>query len=428
MSYNIAGQKVKMSNKDNVVKVPQLAWSGDIDVELTFPDNWEVITCHMQGHDTPKLDDKGFRKAFANPIGTKPIRQLARGKRNVVILFDDLSRPTKMAEIMPYVLEELAAGGVDDDNIQFICALGTHGALTASDFRKKLGEDVVARFNIYNHNIYENCTYIGKTKRGTPVSINTEFLNADLKIGVGCIAPHITVGFGGGAKVVMPGVSSIETIDYNHTVVPQEAKASGIENNSGFGINEDNARLFDIQEACQMSGLDVKIDAIVNTRRDTVALFVGDPIDEYYEGVKLAKQHYLSPRPQNAEVIVANANAKVNESLIAFCVAHPLLPENGGTLVLVSNNAHGEVPHYLMRSFGNHMGGRRWNPPSLPPKVKKFIFLMPYKDRASADWLAPVESINWAKTWDEVITMLKADFPGGTRVGVIPDGTIQFFA
>ncbi len=417
-----------MRNKDNAVKVPQLAWSGDIDFELTFPDNWEVIPCRMEGHDAPKLSDEGFRKAFARPIGTKPIRQLARGKKNVVIVFDDMSRPTKVAEIAPYVLEELAAGGVDDDDIQFICALGTHGPLSASDFRKKIGEDVVARFNVYNHNIYENCTYIGKTKRGTPVSLNTEFVNADLKIGIGSIVPHITVGFGGGAKIVLPGISSIDTIYYNHTVVPQKAKASGIEANSGMGINEDNAQLFDMQEACQMSGLDVKIDAIVNTHRDTVALFVGNPIDEYYEGVKLAKHHYLSLKPKNTEVIVANANAKVNESLIAFATAHPLLPDRGGTLVLVSNNPYGEVLHYLMRRFGNHMGGRRWNPPSLPPKVRKFIFLMPYKDKASADWLAPIASVSWARTWNEVIAILKTDFPGGARVGVIPDGTLQYFA
>ena len=53
---------------------------------------------------------------------------------------------------------------------------------------------------------------------------------------------------------------------------------------------------------------------------------------------------------------------------------------------------------------------------------------MPWRDKASADWLAPNESINWAKTWDEVITVLKGDYPGGGRVGVVPGGIIQYFA
>ena len=59
--------------------------------------------------------------------------------------------------------------------------------------------------------------------------------------------------------------------------------------------------------------------------------------------------------------------------------------------------------------------------------LKKFIFLMPWRDKVSTDWLAPIESVNWAKTWDEVLTMLNADYPSGAKVGVIPDGTIQYF-
>ena len=417
-----------MTNAQKSVTVPQLAWSGDIDVELAFPDNWEVIPCRMNGHDAPKLTDEGFRKAFANPIGTKPIRELAQGKKNVVILFDDLSRPTKAAEIVPYILEELAEAGVDENDIQFICALGTHGALPASDFRKKLGDDVVARFNVYNHNPYEHCTYIGKTERGTPVHLNNEFLNADLTIGIAGIVPHPMAGFGGGAKIILPGVVSIDTIHYNHVEVPKKARAAGTEINTGFGNNEENSMLLDVQETCRMSGLDVKVDAIINAHRDTVALFVGEPIAQFNEGLKLAKQHYLTPAPKNAQVIVVNANAKVNEATIAIRTAMPLLPEEGGTLVLISNNPYGEVPHYLIRSWGNHMGGRMWAPRAISPRVKKLIFLMPYRDKVSADWIAPIESVNWAATWDEVVDMLKADYPDGARVGVIPDGTIQYFA
>jgi nickel-dependent lactate racemase len=163
------------------VSVPQLAWWNDGEAKLSFPRDWEVTACYMQGHNAPKLSKEGFRKAFQNPIGTPPIREMARNKKNVVILFDDLSRPTKVAEIVPFVLEELAVGGVEEKDIQFICALGAHGAMTAIEFTKKLGADILAKFNVYNHNPYENCTYIGATKRGTPVSLNTEFLNADLK-------------------------------------------------------------------------------------------------------------------------------------------------------------------------------------------------------------------------------------------------------
>jgi nickel-dependent lactate racemase len=416
-----------MTDSNNRVVVPQLAWWGDIETELTFSKKWDVTVHHMHGHDAPKLRPDELRKAFANPIGCKQIRIIAQGKKNVVILFDDMSRPTKVAEIVPYVLEELAIAGVNEDQIQFICALGTHGPLTAYDFAKKLGEDIIARFNVYNHNIYENCTHIGTTSRGTPVSINTEFVNADFKIGIGALIPHINVGFSGGGKIVLPGIASIESIAYNHGPVRNCAKETGINSNTGLGRNEDNAQLFDTEEACRMSGLDVKIDAIVNIKRDTTALFVGEPIAQFYEGIKLAKKHYHSPSPVDPDVVVANCNGKVNETVIGTIVAESLLPPTGGTLVMITNNPSGEVCHYLRRRFGDHIGGRLWKEPSLSPKIKKFILLMPYMNRVSIDWFAPLESITWAKTWDEVKAILESDYPNGARAAVIPDATVQYF-
>lgn len=414
------------SGSEKVVRVPQLAWWGDKEAELAFPANWEVTECHMNGYNAPRLSEEGFRSALAHPIGTRPIRELARGKKKVVIIFDDLTRPTKVYEIVPYVLEELVAGGVAEEDIEFICALGCHGALTAYDFRKKLGEDIVARFNVYNHNPYENCTYLGKTSRGTPVHLNTEVMNADLKIAIGSIVPHPVTGFGGGAKIVLPGVVSIETITHNHSTVQERARETGFQRVRGMGHCEDNAVLLDMEETCRMCGLDVKIDTIVNEHRDTVALFVGDPIAEYHEGVGLARKHYAAPADR-AEVVVANTNAKVNEAAIGIISARSLLPEQGGTLVLLSNNPGGEVPHYLARRFGDGVSGRLWAEPRLPRRVSKFILMTSYKDKASLDWTAPAGAVTWVSTWKEVVDILKADHPSGARAAVIPDATIQFF-
>jgi nickel-dependent lactate racemase len=412
---------------DNIIRVPQRAWWGDIVMELSFPQKWEVTECRMNGHDAPKLNEEGFRKAFGNPIGCVPMRKLARGKKNVVILFDDMSRPTKTAEIVPFVLEELVAAGVEEDRIQFICAPGTHGPLTALDFAKKLGTDIIARFNIYNHNVYENCTYIGTTSRGTPLSLNTEFVTADFKGGIGTIVPHINVGFGGGGKIILPGVASIEAITHNHGPVRNRARETGIESNTGLGRVENNAQLLDIEEACKMSGLDIKVDAIVNINRDTTALFVGEPIAQYYEGIKLAKRYYFSNGADNPDIVIANCYAKGNETVIATQVAESLLPDSGGTVVVITDNPVGEVCHYLRRSFGNHIGGRLWNPPSLSSKIKKFILLMPHMNKTSADWFAPAHRITWAKEWRDVRSILETDYPRCGKVAVIPDATIQFF-
>ncbi len=410
------------------VRVPQREYSGDIEATLTFPQGWEVQPLRMAGHSARKLSPAGIQRAFDNPIGCKPIREIAQGKKTAVVLFDDMSRPTRADILAPYVVRELLKGGIREENIQFICALGTHGAIQADDFRKKLGSAIIENFSVYNHNPYENCTYLGKTRRGTPVNVNTEFMNADVKIAIGGIVPHPMVGYGGGAKIILPGVCSIDTIEHNHHVLADRAKATGIEDAWGMDHHENNALTLDMQDTCRMSGLQVKVDAIMNIHRDPVALFVGEPIAEYTEGVKVARKHYVTPRPDGAEVIVTNSYAKANESGIACGGAQPLLPESGGTVVLISNNPYGEVQHYLYRKWGEHGGSRRYRSRNPLPKVKKLIWLSPFKDRASSDWIAPYECITWAKTWREVLGMLKQDYPGGTKVAVIPDGTIQYYA
>jgi nickel-dependent lactate racemase len=417
-----------MAVATKTITVPQRAWFDQIDVELKFPEKFEIVPCLMKGHDAPALTDEGFRKAFANPIGSKPIRELAKGKKTVAILFDDMSRPTKTFEVIPYVLEELSAGGIEDENIQFICAMGNHGTLTAYDYRKKVGADIANRFNVYNHNPYDTCTYVGKTKRGTPVEVNSEFMKADLKIAIGAIVPHPMTGFGGGAKIILPGVCSIDTVEYNHHNVREAAQESGVDDAFGFGNSDNNAIMLDMQDACRLSGLDIKIDCIVNIKRDTTHLFVGEPVAQWDEGVKLAKEHYRTEKPDNVELIVSNANAKVNESTIAAGNARLLLGANEGSIVLLSNNPYGEVPHYLYRTFGDDTGGRRFNPRPLTPNVKNFIAYMPHADRASLDWIVPIEQVTRVESWEEVIALLEGIYPDGTRTAVIPDGTIQYFA
>lgn len=91
-------------NRAQTVTLRAMPWYGDTEIEISFPEAWEINICPMKGQDTPRLSEAGIRKAFSNPIGTKSIRELARGKKEVVIIFDDMSRPTPVAEIIPFVL------------------------------------------------------------------------------------------------------------------------------------------------------------------------------------------------------------------------------------------------------------------------------------------------------------------------------------
>ena len=411
-----------MNNSKKAV-IPILAWYGDEELELEFPESWDVTVFKMKGHEAPPLSDAAIRKAFANSIGTKTIKELAKGKKEVAILFDDMSRATPTAMLIPYVLEELAAASILDDNIRFIAAIGAHGSMNGIDFRKKLGDEVMGRFLVYNHNPYENCTPLGVSSQGTPMSINSEFMACDLKIGIGSIVPH-PYGFGGGSKIILPGIASMETIASNHNRLALTPTVA-------IGKLESNIILQDVIEAARMAGLDVKVDAILNLKREVTALFVGDPVEEHVEGVKLAVEHYATDMVRDADIVVANCFAKANEMILAPPIASPLLSPKGGDMVLVVVTPEGQINHYFDRSFGRNFGGQGWGPlsrkTSLPKNTKKLTIMAPYSDKVGADWVAPYELVNWAKTWQEVIQDLRDRYGDKAKVAVIPDATMQYF-
>lgn len=408
-----------MANSKKVM-VPILAWYGDEEYELEFPESWEVNVCTMKGANAPALSDKEIRASFNNPIGSKSIKELAKGKKEVAILFDDLTRPTPTKVLVPYVLEQLTDAGISDEHIRFIAAFGAHGSMDNIAFRKKLGDETTGRFLVYNHNPYENCTPLGVTSQGTPVSINSEFMSCDLKIGIGGIVPH-PYGFGGGSKIIIPGVASMKTIDLNHSRLNKSPTV-------GLGKYEGNIVRQDMDEAARMAGLDIKIDVLLNLKREITTLLVGDVIKEYAEGVKLARKHYATDMVSDADIVIANCYGKANEMALAPGIASPLLTKSGGDMVVIAITPEGQITHYWGRSFGKKFGGRAWLPiTKLPDRTRKLIVLNPYPDKTGGDWLAPYELITWVRSWQEVIEQLKQSYGNKAKVAVIPDATLQYF-
>ncbi len=404
------------------VKIPQLLWYDNGVKDLAFPASWSVFFCPMKGGERKKLNHREIEKAFQEPIGSKTIQELAKGKKEIAILFDDLARPTPVYEIAPFVIRELEKAGISDEQVRFIAALGAHGANTANEFRKKLGEEILDRFRVYNHHPFNYCKYLGKTSRGTPVSINQEVMACDLKIGIGCIVPHSFSGFGGGGKMILPGVSHIDSIAYNHGTLVKEHPGC-----VGVGKIEGNIPRLDIEEATRMAGLNLKIDAILNLRGEMTSLFVGDPILEHREGMKLAKEVYATTPAKNMDIVIVNSYSKPNECAIAPFIGIPSLKEEGGDLVIIANEPGGQVVHYLFGEFGTCGEGGLQLPQPLPTKVKRLIILSPFRDYVGACFFRKIPSLLWAKTWEEVLGLLKEEWGNKANVAVYPDGTIQYF-
>ncbi|ADK84146.1 Protein of unknown function DUF2088 [Desulfarculus baarsii DSM 2075] len=404
------------------IRLPELMWYGNLDVEIELPDDWDVTFCPMRGAERPALGQEAIAQAIKNPIGCPPLHQLARGKKSACIVFDDITRPTRCAELAPVVIEELLAAGLAEDDITFVCALGSHGAHTAHEFRKKLGADILERFRVYNHNIYENCVEVGVTSRGARLLINREVAQAQVKVGLGCVTAHAQVGFSGGGKIILPGVSHIDTISHFHIDVEKSAVET-----TGLGNFDNNILRFEIEEAVRLAKLDFKVDVVTNGRGATIGVFAGDPIAEHLQAVAAAREIYATePTPTDMDVVVVNAFAKANEMAIAILLGAIATGNFQGSVVCLANAPEGQVTHYLARSFGRDYGGRQYPIGFVPPGLN-VVVVAPHMDKTFGDWVANPQDAHWVKSWDKALELLKKWHGPGARCAVLPNATMQYF-
>jgi nickel-dependent lactate racemase len=409
------------------IRIPIKAWYGDEEMELQFPATWEVQECRMAGHDAPALTDEQLRDALHRPLGTEPLRVLAQGRQQVVILFDDLTRPAPTWKILPFVLEELRQAGITDDQIRFVGAFANHAAMSQEDFVKKLGKEVVRRFRIYNHNPYEHLVEVGKTTQGTPVLINREVMACDLKIGIGGLIPHLGAGFGGGAKMVLPGVAGIASADYNHRMVGGMGGDRSVQGKSRLGKIDGNEVRDDIEEAVRMVGLDMKIDLLVNNKREIIGVFAGDFIAQHRAGVEQAKKLYATSVAGECDIVVTNAFPIENQVIKGIWPANLSLKE-GGHAVVVVQSVEGQALHYLAGRFGTNYGGKMWGAPQqlLVPKAQRLLVCSAYLSRTDLDVYGPSEKIVPCASWGEVLVHLMAAYPQNAKVAVYPYAAIQY--
>jgi len=404
------------------ISIPSRLWYENKERELTFPDRWEVDNLNPPGFDRPGLTPEKIREKVDHPIEGPSLREMAKGKKQAVIVFDDMTRPTPVKEIAPYVLESLHTAGMNKDQIRFIWALGSHGAYDMINARKKLGDEIVENYAVYNHDPFQNTVRLGRTPTGVELWFNREFMNCDLKIGIGCITPHVHVGFGGGAKIILPGVAGIETINQFHNQLYRDRARTGL------GNFPDNIMRAECDAAGDAVGLNFKVDCLVNRRGEITSLYAGTFRATHAAGAEEGKEHYGIPHANGYDLAICNAYAKANESAIAIIFALTLLKPQEGVGVLISDAPEGQVAHYVMRGWGSDYGGRHYfaRPRGFAERLmKKLIVLAPYPDRTSLDMICHVDDAVIVKTWPEVLALIEKEFPGRAKAAVVQDGTMM---
>jgi len=382
----------------------------------------------MAGEAAPALSDDEIRGSLQGSLDAPTVRELAGERERAVILFDDLTRPTPVARIAPLVVEELLAGGMKPEQIRFLAAFGSHFPMTRDELVLKLGGEIIERFPVFNHNCYENLVEVGTTSLGTKVLVNREVMSCDLKIGIGGSVPYWSPGnYGGGAKIVLPGICGLDTIQHHHFGVSKIAAGSDDPRLGDLAEGGRDALRLNMEEAARLVGLDIKVDVAINARREPVRLFVGDPISVWEPARRFGNTHYVTDPGSPADVVVANSYPQEAQPATAAWIGLPTLRE-GGDLVALSCSPKGmALNHYLHTRWGTDYGGREWSP-GMDWNVERagaILVISPYISRS--EQLSDLENpkVHWHRSWEEALPELVARRGPKARVNVFPYASIQ---
>lgn len=193
---------------------------GEEKLKLKIPQKNLAFNLSANEFPAPQSEIEEIRNSLKNPIGSIRLKEMLKPEHSVVILGDDRTRMTPQDRIIPLVLEELYSAGVKSSQIKIIIATGTHRPMTEKEIEMKYGRNLMNEVEIKNHNYkdQDNLVYKGTTRRGTRIIVNKEFLEADIRIGVGGVLPHHPVGWSGGAKILLPGIAGDETTSDMHLI------------------------------------------------------------------------------------------------------------------------------------------------------------------------------------------------------------------
>lgn len=237
------------------------------------------------------------RRALREPVGTAPLRQLVRPGEKIAIITSDITRPMPTAVVLPPLLEELDAAGVSRGDITLVFALGSHRPHTQQERRQLAGEEAWNSVKCVDSDP-DDCLDFGTTAAGTPVQITRAVAHADRRICLGNIEYHYFAGYSGGAKALMPGVSTRAAIQANHAMMVQPACRAG--------ALEDNPLRQDIEQAGRLCGIDFIVNVVLDTHKQILRAVAGDAVAAHRAGCAFLDSVYSCPIREKADIVLVS--------------------------------------------------------------------------------------------------------------------------
>lgn len=290
----------------------------------------------------PLSDPEGaVERALEEPIASRPLQEIAKGRREACVVISDITRPVPNKVVLPPILRTLERCGIPREKITILVATGMHRPTTVEELDWLVGEEIRKTYRIVNHDARDKSSliYLGETSLSTPIWINKLFYESDLKILTGLIEPHFMAGYSGGRKAVCPGLVGPETMRVFHSPGHLE------DPNAETGVIEGNPLHVDATEIAKKAGVDFIVNVAVDEKRCMIGVFAGDLEGAFMEGVRFVEGCVKVEVSEPADFVVTSAggyplDATFYQTVKAMVVPLPAVKE-GGTLIVASALSEG---------------------------------------------------------------------------------------
>ncbi len=273
---------------------------------------------------------EAVRYALEHPVGSAKLKDMVTSGQRVAVITSDISRPLPSYEILPVILDALYEAGVSPENITVIFGLGSHRRQTEEEKRCLVGERCYNEVQCVDSDS-EDFVRMGITANGTPVDVTRVVAEADFRICLGNIEFHYFAGYSGGAKALMPGVSTLEAIQKNHRLMVHDRAFSG--------NLADNPLRQDIEEAGKIAGIDFIVNVVLDEKKKIVYCVAGDAVKAHRAGCIYLDQMYRITIPERADIVIvsqggAPKDANLYQTQKALDNAKHAV-RKGGTIILI---------------------------------------------------------------------------------------------
>ncbi len=414
------------------IQIPYYTSTMDLHVE---ENNLKaLIYSRTDEFDAGKTEEELVREALKNPIGTPPLKELAKGKKKITLITSDHTRAVPSKLTLPILLAELREGNPDAE-ITILIATGLHRPTTEAEQRRMFGDEIVDHEKIVVNKAFEQNDYSFVTvlPSGAELWVNKVALDCDLLISEGFIEPHFFAGFSGGRKSVLPGICNAATVNENHSY---KAIASPY---STTGVLEHNPIHEDMVYASRAVHLAFIMNVALNSEKKVIAAFAGDMEKAHAKGVAFVRSLAQCPSVTADIVVTSNGGYPLDQNLYqspkAVATAEACCRE-GGVIIMCCSCVDGmggthfeklivkgtvdEIDSYLSKIPPKESISEQWCAQIYARILKKHkvILVTTYLDH---DLVRKANMIP-ASTPDEALAMAYEMVGADAEVVVIPDG------